>query len=282
MVVPQISNPFFPLLVEAVERALRESGRELFLCDSEGSAEVELARVDALIGRQVDGLILVPSSAEASIDAVAVAQRYLPLVLLDRSVTGVSCDYVGVDHSTGIRLAVKHVASLGRTRFAFVSSVPSASAMRLRLDSYVEAVQDIDPAGVERIELGMFSAQFGREAAARLMALDNPPDAIICGADVVALGVMSELHALGFSIPVDVAVTGFDDIPFGEVASPGLTTVHQPTEALGLECVRLLEERIADSKKAYRISVFTPSLVVRSSTSGNLDAASARSSTQTA
>jgi LacI family transcriptional regulator len=268
MVVPQISNPFFPVLVEAIERALHDGGRELFLCDSQSSPSLERARIDALIGRQVDGLILVPCHAQESGTSLSRAQMYLPVVMLDRLVDGAECDFVGVDHAAGIRMAVEHLATLGRRHFAFVSAEPSASAARLRLESYARTVEAVDPSGARRVELGEFSADFGRTAAKRLIESDDPLDAIVCGADVVALGVISALHAAGRSVPDDIAVTGFDGIPYAEDASPGLTTAQQPFEAIGRECVRLLEERIAEPDGPPRSSTFIPSLIVRPSTVG--------------
>jgi LacI family transcriptional regulator len=268
MVVPQISNPFFPLLVEAVERALLETRRELLLCDSQSSVDLESARVDALIGRQVDGLILVPCDARRSGDVLAIAQGSVPIVLLDRAVEGAACDFVAVDHAGGVRLAVEHVVSLGRRRLAFASAAPIGSAAQLRLRAYLEATRVVDPAADTRVELGDFSASFGRTAVARLLERPDRPDAIICGADVIALGVMSAVQSRGLNVPGDVAVTGFDDIPFAELALPSLTTVRQPTDAIGRECVRLLEERLGDPQVAHRSSIFAPTLVARQSTLG--------------
>jgi LacI family transcriptional regulator len=269
MVIPQISNPFFPLLVEAVERALLATRRELLLCDSQSSSELELARVDALVARQVDGLILVPCDARQDNAALASAQAYVPLVLLDRSVEGAACDYVGVDHAAGVRMAVEHVASLGCRRLAFASAAPTGSAGKLRLQAYLDAACEVDVSAPDRVELDDFSAEAGQRAAARLLERPDPPDAIICGADVIALGVLSVIQARGLSVPGDVAVTGFDDIPYAEFSSPALTTVRQPTDALGRECVRLLEERIADPNKPHTSSIFTPTLVARRSTLGD-------------
>jgi LacI family transcriptional regulator len=163
-------------------------------------------------------------------------------------------------------MVIAHLAALGRRRLAFASAQPTGSAAEARLAGYLDAVQEVDRGGSRRVELGDFSADFGRAAARRLVAGADRPDAIVCGADVVALGVLSTLHEMGVAIPDDIAVAGFDDIPYAAIASPGLTTVRQPTDEMGKECVRLLEQRIADPGRAHSSSVFSPSLVVRGST----------------
>src|SRR5918998_348563 len=122
MVVPVISNPYFPLLVEAVERELSAGGRELLLCDSQDDVAIEAARVGALLDRRVDGLLFIPCDRRLSAATLSRARARVPVVQLDRSVDGEDADFVGVDNEVGIRDVVEHLAASGRRTFALVSS----------------------------------------------------------------------------------------------------------------------------------------------------------------
>jgi LacI family transcriptional regulator len=266
MVVPVISNPYFPLLVEAVERELSTSGRELLLCDSRDDVAVESARVDALLDRRVDGLLFIGCDSGASMATLSRAAAQVPVVQLDRQVDGADVDFVGVDDEAGIREVMAYLASRGCETFAFVSSEDVTSPARLRLRGYQDALHDRDEASRERLLLRDFSVEWGREAVGRLLAAGPPPDAIVCGADIVALGAIAALRDAGLEAPRDVAITGFDDIGFAELSSPALTTVRQPADAVGAEAVRMLGDRLDGSQRASQRRLFRPELIPRAST----------------
>lgn len=267
MVVPRISNPYFPRLVEAVERQLSTAGRELLLCDSQNDPDLEASRVDALLDRRVDGLIFIASDSRRSAATAARAQRSVRIVLMDRSVTGVRLDFVGVDNALGVRMVVAHLRQAGCASFGFVSSRTVDSSARARLSAYRRAVGRFDKDSAARTLLGDYSVEWGREATRTLMSAGPLPDALVCGADVVALGVNAELTEAGVSVPDDVAVTGFDDITFASVSTPPLTTLRQPTDEIGAAGVRLLTGRIDGADGPAVIESLPPELVVRGSSS---------------
>jgi LacI family transcriptional regulator len=261
MVVPGISNPFFPAIVEAVERELSVGDRQLLLADSQDSTEVEAARLTALLDRRIDGLLVVPCDSEGSAEALHRAAAQAPVVLLDRAVEGVSADFVGVDNAAGIVLAVDHLRARGCASFAFVSADDTMSSARARLQAFGDA------AGHEhRVLLGDFTLDWGRQAAEQLLR-DGLPDAIVCGADVVAFGVLGALADADVRVPRDVQVTGFDDIGFARLSAPALTTVRQPTDRLGAEGIQLLLRRIDGAGGAPESHILAPELRVRASTS---------------
>jgi LacI family transcriptional regulator len=264
MVVPRISNPYFPRLVEAVERQLSTSGRELLLCDSQNDPLVEASRVEALLDRRVDGLIFIPCDGERSAATLVRAQRVVPVVQMDRFVPGFDVDFVGVDNQLGMSLVVEHLRRAGCRTFALVSSRTGDSAARARLAAYRDTVGHED--GGSRTLLGDFSVDWGREAAAELLANGSLPDALVCAADVIALGVNAALGEAGVRVPHDVAVTGFDDIAFASVSTPALTTLRQPTDAIGAAGVRLLTDRVAGTTRPAVTEFLAPELVVRGST----------------
>lgn len=265
MVVPRISNPYFPRLVEAVERQLSTTGRELLLCDSQNDPDVEGSRVQALLDRRVDGLIFIACDSRRSAETLVRAQRSAPVVQMDRSVTGVDLDFVGVDNALGMRLVIRHLRQAGCASFGFVSSRTVDSSARARLTAYRRAVGRFDKESSGRTLLGDYSVDWGREATGVLLASGPLPDALVCGADVIALGVNASLTEAGLSVPDDVAVTGFDDIAFASVSTPPLTTLRQPTDAIGAAGVRLLTDRIAGVGGAPVTESLAPELVVRGS-----------------
>ncbi len=260
MVVPHIANPFFPRLIQSVERALTADAHELLLADSQDDPDTERDRVRALIDRQVDGVLLVPCHEHDSAATLAVTD--VPYVLLDRTVAGIVSDRVLLHDAAGIAKVAVHLREEGRRSFAFVSAEPTTSTARTRLEAFrVEAGADAPT------YLGDFSLAWGRQAAGLL--LDRPlPDAVICGNDLVAIGVMRGLRDGGVDLPRDVAVTGYDDVGFAEVSHPPLTTIRQPIDRLGQAAVALLLDRAGGQDPAAREVVLVPELVVRASSTG--------------
>ncbi len=266
MVVPRISNPYFPLLVEVVERQLSASGRELLLCDSQNDVAIEAARVDALLDRRVDGLFFISCDRRLSAATLARATAVGPVVQMDRYVDGLDGDFVGVDNETGIREIIEHLARTGCRTFGLVSSKTVDSSAHLRLRAYREATKGLDALSAKRVLLGDYSVAWGWEATQRLLAARPLPDAVVCGADIIALGVIAALGEVGIGVPDDVAVTGFDDIGFAAISAPPLTTLRQPADAIGAEGVRILHERLAGATGAFQRRTFPAQLVVRMST----------------
>lgn len=260
-VVPQISNPFFPAIIEAVERALQPRGVELLLCDSQMSPEIEWRRVRALLSRQVDGLLISPVSYTDSGQTLTEAATSVPVVQIDRFVEGHSAAWVGLDDAAGIDQVVTHVAGRGATTTRFVSGGPNSSSGVLRLEAYRVANRRAGLRQAGRPLLGAFSREWGLKAAARMLDDGDPlPEAVICGNDEIALGVLAALHRAARSVPGDILVTGYDDIAMAELSDPPLTTSRQPREQIAQEAVRLLTE-----SSARRVAL-APELVVREST----------------
>ncbi len=268
MIVPEIGNPFFPAIVEAVERHLGGTGRDLFLCDSQQDIAIERQRVLALVGRQVDGLIIVPVSATGSRACLEEVITRTPIVQVDRYVEDFPADWVGVDDELGIGAAVEHVASLGAKRVVFVSATLDSSSAVQRHVGFERAMRKLGLPLDEPQLLGTFRAEWGRVAAIKILTGASLPDAVVCGNDEIAVGVLGEFRRRQVRVPEDVLVTGFDDIRFAALADPPLTTIRQPHEQLAAECIRLLDARMADAGTPMQRIAIAPSLVVRESTGG--------------
>ncbi len=266
IVVPGIGNPFFAELVEALESALRDAGLDMILGDSGGAPSEEGQRLQTLVDRQVDGLVLIPAEHHASAPAMQRARLSAPIVQIDRQVDGFPADFVGVDNQLGIRLVLQHLAELGCRTIGFVSDDAASSTGRSRSDAIRAAVTQIPGLKLGPVLRGSFSIGFGSEAARTLMQRESLPDAVVCGSDLIALGLVREFRTVGVAIPGEMKVTGFDGILFTELCDPPLTTVQQPIQDIADEAVRLLKNRMGgDTAPAQRIEI-APSLIVRQST----------------
>ncbi len=265
IVIPGIGNPFFAELVEALESALRDANLDMILADSRGEVGDEARRLETLVDRQVEGLILIPTDHHSSAPAMRRASLSAPIVQIDRQVDGFPADYVGVDNALGVRLALEHLAAEGCRTVAFLSDETSSSTGRSRLDAFRLTLPRVPGLREGPVLLGSFSIDFGRDAARSLVESGRLPDAVVCGSDLIALGVVREFHKSGVAIPESVKVTGFDGILFSELCDPPLTTVRQPVHTIATESVRLLQSRMQGEAGAARKSEIAPSLIVRRS-----------------
>jgi LacI family transcriptional regulator len=271
MLVPDIENPFFPALMRAVQGALVRERLGLFFCDADSCPQREAERLDELLDRQVDGLIISSVHAQRSRDAIRAAADRVPVVQVDR-VVDAPTDAVGVDQAGMIRSVVDHLRSAGRTRFAFITSGEMISPVTERLAGYRQALAG-DPGALARIQVGDLTAEWGAAAATALLANGEPlPDALICANDLIAIGAMRTLRHAGVGVPGDVAIAGIDDTPFARIAEPTLTTVRQPVGQIGDEAVRMLLTRRREPNLGPRRLVLAGQLVVRESTPLPLDA----------
>jgi LacI family transcriptional regulator len=265
MLVPDISNPFFAELIEATARALERNGLDLLLADSHGSLKRESHWLVTLGERKVDGLLVVPTDHHHSLAALRRASAEIPVVQLDRKVDDLAADFVGVDNMAGLLMVIDHLLEQGVRRVALVSGKPTTSTGRGRLAGFRMAIDLRSDLEAPEPILGEFSPPFGREAARTLVERRALPTAIICGSDIVALGVLAELKTLAVKVPDDVLVTGFDGILMTEITDPPLTTVRQPFAGIAGEAARLLQARIANPSAPPQRSEIVPELVVRAS-----------------
>lgn len=270
MVVPSIANPFFTSLVVNVEHVLSQRGLQLFLCDSRSDPDVEAQRLRSLVSRQVDGIIISPCHGERSAEAVRSSARALPVVQLDRFALDTHTDWVGVDDDAAQSLVMEHLAAQGVRSAAFISSELTNSSTELRRAGFFRHAERV---GIETRDewtlLGDYSIDWGRESSRTMLSGKVRPDAVVCADDLIALGVLQSCHGLGLSVPGDVLVTGFDDIPFSALSNPPLTTVRQPQERIAVEAARLLDQAMNSDNAGTAHIALKPELIVRQSTVGH-------------
>jgi LacI family transcriptional regulator len=256
LILPDLTNPFFPNLAQGVIQAARAHGYSVFLTDTEGSPEAEQRSVSLLVDHGVDGVIWFPI---ADTDTVGKLIEGTPAVVLDRNLPGY--DVIQADYADGGRLAAEHLIEAGHVNIGVISGPHAASSARQRAEAALAVVR-------ERANLtwhvhNAFSLDLEPEVTAALEA--RTATAVIAGADLIAIGAMRHIRAMGLSCPDDVSVIGFDDIPWAQLHTPALTTIDMPVEDMAAAAVETLVRRIANKGEPRRRVVFNVELIERDS-----------------
>lgn len=256
LVVPGIANPYFAELVSAYSRHLDRQGKRLVTIDTNDSPETEKRQLDAMETALVDAVIVVPAAYHGSRESIDEVARTHRVVQVDRTVTGVEAPSVRIDNAAGMRLLVEHLRAEGNRSILLVDAHGETSASIERRAAFRAISSGADRA----LQMPAYTVASGTEAARRLMVDHGDVDAVICTADVVALGLLTALQHAGRSIPHDYAIATFDGTYIAETAAPGLTTLASNAERLVTASLRLLDE---DTTSNLTI---TPTLIPRAST----------------
>lgn len=265
--VPDISDPFFSQVAHAVEQIARTRGAAVFVTSLGDNPAYERPAVEALLGRQIIGLILAP---------VAVDQSYLEpwqdrtaLVFIDRQPSNLIADSVLEDDFGGARDAIAHLIGHGHRRIAFVGDSPRVPTTGRRLDGYQAALREAgiepDPALVLELTTTHYP-DLGRMVP-DLLALTDPPTAMFCSNARSSLEMVPALHARGRS---DIAFISFGDFPLAETIVPAVTVVDQDAAGLGRFAAKHLFHRVDDPRRRVTGETVLPvHLVLRASCGGH-------------
>ena len=267
LLITDIGNPFFPQIVRAVEDAAHEGGYGVILCNAGDDPAREMAYLDLLLERRVDGLI-VASARTTRRHAARLADVPMPVVLVNGNAPGSHLPGITTAHRRGARLATRHLLALGHRRLAHITAPAAGSvAARLRLAGVTDALRaaGLDPASL-RVADGDEHVEGGARAARQLLTGSSAPTAIVCYNDLTAVGAFRAVRGAGLRVPEDVSVVGFDDIELAAWTDPPLTTVRQPTDAMGRWAVARLADALRGESARRRQVVLEPELVVRRST----------------
>lgn len=260
LVVADIMNPFFPLLMKAVEKTCRDRGLSLLLADAGDDVDVERECIDLLLDKRIDGLLISPTHRFLSQPAMRAAARYIPVVQLDR-VADESLAFVRVDQGAAMGMVVGHLTSRGRSHLAFIGSDTSVSTSWERQVAFIEAATALDPRAATRVLSGDFSVEWGREATARILSLWPETDAIVCANDLIALGAMQELATR--DLAHSIAISGFDDTIIA--TSNRITSVRQPLELVASTAIDLAEAEEKGARSERQMTLHAE-LMIRAST----------------
>jgi LacI family transcriptional regulator len=266
LVLSDVTNPFWTTVARGTEDASNEENYSVILCNTDEDVAKQDKYVQLLLRRQVDGFLLVPVSD--TVDPIhSIQQQGVPLVTLDRQLSGVSVDIVRADSQGGAYELTRYLAELGHRRIAILSGPETISTSVQRVAGYKRALKDAHlKVDSELISYGRFYQDSGYERTMKLLALARRPTAVFAGNNFIAIGVMKALYESGLRIPEDMSVVGFDDLPTGLLERPFLTVAVQPAYQMGYQATKLLLERIANAGKlSYQEIVLPTQLVIRQS-----------------
>jgi LacI family transcriptional regulator len=282
LIIPDITNPFYPLLVRGVEAALSESGYSLFLCNSADDIVKEKDYVRVLMEKGVDGVILDSVESECDCQLELLEAKGVPFVLLDRLIEGRSTQVgVFVDNRQGARLAASHLFSRPDCALVFLKGPVERSQSILRLAGVEDVWREKGlPAAALRVLNGDDSIESGYRLTAQLLdqaktargAGSLPFNAIFACNDLMAVGALRALKERGVAIPAQVEVIGFDDIELADLVDPPLSTVSQPALEMGARSAELLLQLIDGQMPRPETVVLMPKLVLRGTTRASCEA----------
>lgn len=258
LVIPDLNNPYFPSLVHAAIQRARQHGYTVIVLDAEETPSLERKAIETLVDRGVDGLIWFPICDENDTESLL---SETPTVVVDRTIAGL--ESIRADVSAGGELAAKHLRELGHQRIGIVSGPSHSRSMTDRCDAVARCVAEFGKV-VFQVENG-YSMDLEPSVAQAIEA--NQATAIFAGGDMIAIGVMRKLQALGLRVPDDVSVIGMDDIAWAGLCSPPLTTVEIPIEEMAIEAVDAIVRRIETGIDTSRRIILDTKLVRRDSTS---------------
>lgn len=267
LVIPDIVNPFFAVLVRGAETVARRAGYRLILCNTENDLGLERQYVEDMISHWVEGLLIAPVGDRSKANLMPLVRRKFPFVLIDRSVAGLDCDLVKADSLDGARTLVRHLMSIGHKRIAAIVEPNDISTARERLAGYRSALQAAGIAyDADLVVETSGDRAGGHSAMHQILSLSPLPTAVFALNNLTAMGAMQAIRERGLEVPRDIALVCFDDVEHLAVLSPFLTVVNQPTETFGTIGAQLLLDRISGrvTKRARQV-VLQPQLLVRQS-----------------
>jgi DNA-binding LacI/PurR family transcriptional regulator len=266
VVIPSITNPFYPDLVAAIDAEASKRGYDLILVSTGGDAGREASLVDDLHRKRVDGILFASARVDDS-ELNRLLARGEKIVMVSRHVEGVAADYVVPDNHAGATMATEHLIRLGHHAIGYLGGPTSVVAFRDRLRGYRDTMEkhglSIDPRWLVITESG---TDAGFRGALQLFHGGERPTALFVGSDAMALGVLEAAQCSGWAIPDQLALVSFDNISFARVAAVPLTTVDGRTAELGRIAVQMLVDRIEGQTPAgIQQITLPPALIVRRS-----------------
>jgi DNA-binding LacI/PurR family transcriptional regulator len=278
LLLPELANPVFPALAQAMETRAATLGFSSIVCHTGGSAAAEAAYVHMLLERRVDGMIFV-SCEVAHLNADhphygALVRQGARLVFVNGALDSFPAPSVGVDERGAGSLATRHLLELGHRRIGFVAGPSSYLPTREKRAGHKEAMA---AAGLSDglVTHAAFDVAGGRAAIRELLSRppDEQPTAVICSNDLMAIGVMLEAGELGLDVPRDLSVVGFDGIDACLWTQPTLTTIEQPIRDIAVTAVDALQSMIQNPDRPLPNFVFRPSLRIGASTTAPKESA---------
>lgn len=267
MIIPDITNPFFPAVVRGAEDRAFSNGYRLILCNTDNDHSKELAHLNELRTYLPAGLIVIPSTFS---DLTEQAKSYhdvdTGVVCIDRLPKDWAGDTVNADNEAGAYKATKHLIDLGHTQLATITGPLHLTNAQERLNGFRQAMNEaLLPLAPEYVQETTFDRQGGASKTRLLLRLIPRPTAIFAGNDMIALGVLAAIRDAGLRCPQDISVIGFDDLELAELTNPALSSVSQSGYQLGSTAAEILLARIDGDTGPAKHIILETSLKLRDS-----------------
>jgi LacI family transcriptional regulator len=267
LLIPDITNPFFPEVALGIEEAANEAGYTIFLCNTNWNEEREENYLNVLLQKQVDGLIIAPSSENLA-HLKKVLDLGVNIIFISYMIRHPNSTSIIIDNICGAQMAVEHLVKKGHKRIAFIGGFQDISASNERLKGYKYALKqnniEINKAYIKN---GDFKRETGHIMMHNLININKKPTAVFAANDLLALGAIQAIKEEGLSVPSDIAVVGFDDIEFASLPEIQLTTVAQPKYEMGkLAFETLIKQLKGEGNKIGKKILLDPELIIRGTT----------------
>lgn len=269
IIVPDLLHPFFAEVAKALSTAVRAEGYSVIISSSEEDPELESREIQQLLARRLDALVVASTAGDAA--AFARLERTgQPYVLIDREVSGLQANFVGMDDEAAGRIATEHLIEQGCRRIAHICGRSNSTGVR-RYEGYRRALQSAGLPFVKSLVAGRAnvdteSVRHGAEAARHLLAQPVRPDGLFCYNDPLAIGAMHAVFEAGLRVPEDIALIGCGNLHYDASLRVPLSSIDQHSAAMGERAASILLHQFASKKRLQPVSVILdPSLVVRSS-----------------
>jgi LacI family transcriptional regulator len=265
LVMTDITNPYFTLIARGVEDTASNSGYTVIFCNTDESETEEEKYLRILVQKQVDGILLVPACSNPQ-SLKFMRSNEIPFVLIDRRVPGTPSDLVRSDSEQGAYNLTRHLIEWGHKRIVTITGPREVSTSQDRASGYQRAMKEAGLADSIQVYYGSFTQDSGYEFTSQALALRLRPTAIFGGNNFISIGIFKALRDASLSVPEDMSVVGFDDLPASLLINPFLTVAAQPAYQMGCQATELLLKRIAGQlPEASQEIVLPTELILRRS-----------------
>lgn len=266
LIIPDITNPFYPEVARGIEDQAKASGYSVFLCNTNYEKQREADHLNLLLEKRVDGIIMA-SISKHSVQRLEEARNQIPVVYVTKRVTGKALSFVVIDNERGGFIATKYLIEQGYKTIGYIGPDEAGNASGERLAGFRAAFKKFGMSVQSRyVRIADFKLETGYNAIVRMIEEGNYPRAVFAGNDLLAIGIIQGIKEKGLSVPENIAIIGFDNIPLASFPGISLTTIHQPKYEMGQMAADLLLEMIEkQSLGEPRRVILEPELIVRSS-----------------
>lgn len=266
LIIPDITNPFFPEFIRSFEAILVEKNQDMLMATTDFHVSRMQQTIRRMLVRQVDGVALLAAEIETE-PIEALLHNRVPLVTMDRRIVSRGLSDVSIDFAGGMRQAVKHLKQLRHRKIAYIGGSAGLTISDHRVEAFKQAMIEFGlKANPAYIRVGDYRITGGETGMADLMRLKDPPTAVMAANDLTAIGALRLMHKQGIRVPGEISVVGFDDIALSDIIYPPLTTIRLPRHELAEVFFKALDAFRMDSYATGIQYVVNTSLVIREST----------------